>query len=96
MASKGPLHFTVWGSGDFPFDMLRYDSCCPHESVDAGNMHPSYYAGRPECRSVVIRTYSPRAPTVQRWESFGWRVDRGVDRDAHLRRANVLREREAV
>lgn len=83
---KGPFYFTVFGNGDFPFDMLRYDSCWPYNSEDAASMQPAYYAGKPQRRSIVMETNNPHAPTTARWNSFLWGVVRGVDRDAHLSR----------
>lgn len=76
--------FTVRGEGAFPFDMLRYDSCWPATENDAATMER---AMRPRTRStayeVALSTASPNAPSVPRWESFGWEV---VTHKARLRR----------
>jgi hypothetical protein len=63
--------FTVEGSGEFPFDMLRYDSCWPHTEQDSGLLTAE---GK---RQVQLdREVSSRrsVPTTARWESFNWRV----------------------
>lgn len=72
-----PIPFTVAGSGEFPFDMLRYDCAWPATSADANKVGM-------ECRDVRARDsrrvinllclHSWRRPTIGRWESFGWRV----------------------
>jgi hypothetical protein len=63
------FEFTVEGSGEFPFDMLRYDSCWPKsEGHDSGQL--SHHAhGK---RRVVLVTCYEGAPTPGRWESFNW------------------------
>jgi hypothetical protein len=35
MATGKTVRFTVRGRGQFPFDMLRYDSCYPQSGIDA-------------------------------------------------------------
>lgn len=65
--------FTVEGSGTFPYDMLRYDSCYPRSDDDVTNMVTPQAA-----RQVTLNTTSwskTRAGTTPaRWESFGWKV----------------------
>lgn len=66
--------FTVEGSGEFPFDMLRYDRCWPNASdPDVINLAPhqrgSLFKSQ---RMVTLRGQAE--PTVGRWESFGWKV----------------------
>lgn len=64
-----PSLFTVEGSGEFPYDMLRYDHCWPFsEALDS----PALKAHRYDRRRVVLATNSPSAPTAGRWKSFGW------------------------
>ena len=63
--------FPVTGSGQFPVDMLRYDSCYPHsqDSVVA--------LSEKNTRTVVLARAVKRVtdtPTIARWESFGWKV----------------------
>lgn len=74
MAMKYLQKFRVEGSGQFPYDMLRYDGCFPaHESE-------SPLLGREqtgEFRQVELHRYIELArtlPTFGRWNSFGWRV----------------------
>lgn len=66
------VEFVVEGTGDFPFDMLRYDSCWPRTEVDSGNIERSFRA-----RGMTrweVRLKGLRMPTEARWESFGWKV----------------------
>lgn len=70
MARPSFKNFTVEGAGPFPLDMLRYDSAHPRTETDA-NKAQDAERGR---RTVTVTTWSPNAPTVRRWESFGWRV----------------------
>jgi hypothetical protein len=62
--------YYVTGHGDFPFDMLRYDSCWPASGEDAARLF--YTSKRFVTRSVKIRSY--RLPTIDRWQSFNWSV----------------------
>lgn len=61
----------VEGRGDFPFDMLRYDSCLPSEEKDSNQMIRSF---APEPRRIVLRRRSINATygTPDRWRSFSW------------------------
>lgn len=66
---KAKYHFiTVKGSGQFPFDMLRYDACIPAKETD------SYKLAEDGKRFVVLKTLHYNAPTIDRWRSFGWRA----------------------
>ena len=69
--------FTVEGSGEFPFDMLRYDTCWPEHETDTPMMGRGW-SGRAK-RSV--RMIGLRTPTVGRWLSFGWVVKDGSVQD---------------
>jgi hypothetical protein len=71
--------FRVRGSGEFPFDMLRYDCCYPINETEARRMSWA------ECDSSEVRTVELRRKacklrcdaeniTPARWQSFGWRV----------------------
>ncbi len=64
---------SVIGSGSFPYDMLRYDSCVPDTQTDVTRA----FVDR-ESRIVYLRQYVPAdsvaGPTIGRWESFGWKV----------------------
>jgi hypothetical protein len=76
MAQKRKYRFTVQGSGSFPFDMLRYDSCYPFSSSDACNIpEPHRYGpqmGRSPGNHRKVTLVSENEPTPGRWESFGW------------------------
>lgn len=69
------MELTVSGLGSFPYDMLRYDHCWPVTGTDAAAIQPHQSAT--QAREVVLRTYQVNKdwrPTVDRWQSFGWRV----------------------
>ena len=71
--AKG-YQFTVEGTHDFPFDMLRYDRCWPaRESEDSILIAPgprsSIFKEKRQITLVGLQT-----PTEGRWASFGWRV----------------------
>lgn len=64
--------FVVEGFGEFPLDMLRYDSAFPMSERDAhiaGN-------GRTERRRVALisRRVNDNLPSAERWLSFLWHV----------------------
>ena len=69
----GRTVFAVEGSGDFPWDMLRYDSAVFESQDDASKAMLEH-----EYRTVrVARFYpagGPEVPTFDRWRSFGWKV----------------------
>ena len=66
--------FTVEGSGEFPFDMLRYDRCWPKdESHDVVNM-TSYSRDRFSLRKRQVELIGLNDPTSARWASFGWKI----------------------
>ncbi len=79
--------FKVRGTGPFPLDMLRYDAAWPASGEDAGLIEDSVrlYTLRDDERQSVrehIRSHGIElatdyigAPTVGRWESFGWTVE---------------------
>lgn len=62
----------VAGSGNFPYDMLRFDSCFPERQEDTGRMDRY----ETQVRAVVVRRVSEGKPefTQGRWRSFGWTV----------------------
>jgi len=78
MATKMFMHrFIVEGSGIFPVDMLRYNSCWPTYSEDVfaimmDHTDPEYL----EPRKATISAIASKGwkPTEGRWASFGWRV----------------------
>ncbi len=77
-------YFTVRGRGEFPLDMLRYDSCWPQQSVDADKISPTYDTLSSESREDLgrrdvflckhTRLKTEPVATTGRWHSFGWDV----------------------
>jgi hypothetical protein len=72
-AAQNAIEFEVFGKGDFPFDMLRYDLCWPASETDSLHipLAPTPQA-RQETRSFNLRGL--KLPTVARWASYGWTV----------------------
>ena len=71
------FEYTVEGFGDFPLDMLRHHCAYPadQESVAAIMAGLRWAASRKRSRELlVVRLVSHRAPTPERWRSFGWSV----------------------
>lgn len=73
--------FAVFGSGVFPFDMLRYDNCTPAaEHPDSAKLDDGKFADHVRSivwlRRLTLEPASPafRGPTEDRWQSFGWIV----------------------
>lgn len=67
--------YYVTGTGEFPWDMLRYDSAWPADSSDAAKLGVGYWGNDDDCirvRSIKMRSY--RQPTINRWSSFTWSV----------------------
>ena len=68
--------FTVQGSGEFPFDMLRFDRCFP--TSPAASLAMGYFPdGRGRTMREVELCTDECSITPARWESFGWRVTQG-------------------
>lgn len=65
-------HATVRGSGIFPVDMLRYDSCYPASQEDASKLLDDDYR---EIRISRTSELKGSTFTVARWQSFGWQCD---------------------
>lgn len=65
-AAQDALVFQVEGSGNFPFDMLRYDLCWPASET------ASQLLALPATRRVELKGL--KVPTARRWASFGWTV----------------------
>jgi hypothetical protein len=73
MPHKVYIHrFKVLGSGQFPFDMLRYDACYPETSNDASNLINSDEDFEPRDVKLCARAERGWFPTRDRWRSFGW------------------------
>lgn len=73
------FRFTVEGSGEFPFDMLRYDECFPRHESEARGLARTYANGKADINRHTVELVSRgRArhwlPNVGRWRSFGWEV----------------------
>jgi hypothetical protein len=68
--------FTVTGSGSFPLDMLRYDSCWPEAAEDAAKIEASCRGEKSRDVTINLSTSDRNftVPTVGRWVSFNWRV----------------------
>ena len=68
--------FTVEGRGEFPHDMLRYDTCFPADGESAANLY--YHVGIRESRRrvklVQVTIRKRHSITAARWDSFGWLV----------------------
>jgi len=64
------IEIVIEGTGEFPFDMLCYDSAFPKSSENAGAMEHH----RRERRRVTVCSVGRGAPTKARWDSFNWRV----------------------
>ena len=82
--------FKVKGSGTFPVDMLRYDTCYPKDSRDAlriGGLEGSDEVG---VKSIVYLQINHGRKndahiTPERWKSFGWEaITARLDDDLHL------------
>ena len=68
------FHFTVEGTGEFPFVMLQKQRCWPKtESPDAVAIAPhSRSETYRQKRQVTLTSLSE--PNVARWASWGWQV----------------------
>ena len=67
----------VEGRGEFPFDMLRYDSAFPYREEDSSKLKPVPFVPGPRgLRRVVLcrRGVNALGSTGARWSSFGWQV----------------------
>jgi hypothetical protein len=68
--------YYVTGTGLFPVDMLRHDSCWPTSGEEAAKIEWTFtrrLSGEGRRRqSIKMRSYRP--PTVARWQSFTWSV----------------------
>lgn len=63
--------YEVIGRGEFPLDMLRYDTSHParQEDVVALKERDPVVPIR-----LVCKSHAQWTPTKARWESFGWKV----------------------
>lgn len=64
--------FKVEGSGQFAFDMLRYDGCFPATESETGRMMAR---GHRQVELLVQhRERTHNCLTDERWRSFGWKI----------------------
>jgi len=66
---KSLMTFDVVGRVTFPTDMLRFDQCWPHTSVDAAKIT----LGKGGLRSITLATY--KNPTPHKWSVYLWNID---------------------
>lgn len=64
--------FIVRGSGEFPYDMLRYDACWPEHEL--GERSSRQLSGGWDRGPREVTLLTERHVTPRRWESFGWKV----------------------
>ena len=78
MAKVNFYEFTVEGSGEFPFDMLRYDGCYPASNVPDNIIRLARlaYASEESFGTRQVTLVGTTAPTLERWRSFGGTVVR--------------------
>ena len=92
--------FVVEGTGEFPTDMLRYDSARPLRAEDQRVVNARHEGGddtplwsdpdqKLRRNRVTLVTESPNAPTHGRWQSYTWKVVEG-------RRPPTFAEREEI
>lgn len=69
------IEFTVTGNGNFPIDMLRYDSCFPYNSEDVAKIECRVFSDtRQTIRLAKYALKRDTMPTTLRWQSFLWSV----------------------
>lgn len=75
--------FTVEGCLEFPWDMLRYDSCWPYTQDDAAIINRRTDRDMNiQSRRIVLQGI--HRPTPDRWRSFNWKVVAiGIAREPH-------------
>ena len=66
--ARSMTRFTVQGRGNFPLDMLRYDSCWPADTASAMSI------GRSDPADTITLLTWGVGITPDRWRSFGWTV----------------------
>jgi len=73
MATKVYFYrYNVTGSFPFPFDILRYDRAWPTSGYDSSMMEE---LSQPGHGPATIALAGLSRPTVDRWKSFGWKVE---------------------
>jgi len=66
--------YTVVGKNVFPTDMLRYDAAWPTDHTNV-KIAPFRYDSDEAFGTRSVNLMSVNRPTVERWNSFGWRVE---------------------
>lgn len=61
--------YYVSGNTSFPIDMLRHDECWPCDPSTIELISQDFLES-----NVSVKIKSHRAPTIDRWLSFGWSV----------------------
>lgn len=78
MSLKYIVTYKVTGSGEFPFDMLRYDRSSPMSELP--DSYQLIWSSIVRTVQLICYIESPHVrkngfqPCVKRWESFGWKV----------------------
>ena len=83
MTHKWKYRFTVCGQGQFPIDMLRYDSCHPEDEHDSDQIQKTFLDDI-KLRFVTLVRYGDARSDAdniepRRWESFGWQLARHAE-----------------
>ena len=73
--------YAVRGSYQFPTDMLRYDRAFPATETDSAAIHETFERrnGDHPRGETVVMLIGLNQPTAGRWDSFGWKVEPGVE-----------------
>lgn len=77
---KRYYRYWVTGRGAFPDDMLRYDSAHRVGGAPIEELNFAFFranGGWNDIHTVIIESSYP--PTIERWNSFGWRVENVTD-----------------
>jgi len=77
LAKITTYEYEVSGHGEFPLDMLRYDTAWPAYEAEIHLFDPPRPSGTNRAEYLkprTIRLRSNRQPTAARWASFGWNV----------------------
>lgn len=75
------VYAKITGSGNFPIDMLRYDSCCPATEEDSyaiGNTLNNYEKNWVVFVKKILlerRRKNSSVFTEGRWQSFGCQIE---------------------
>lgn len=69
------IYYMVEGTGEFPWDCLRYDEAWIDNQEDVALAQRDTYRGTKRIHVVTTRPRGDRwAPPMKRWQSFGWNV----------------------